>query len=150
MDDSGQLGRIGDSRAKIQLFLSYCDEDVETAKKVALILGCLDYDVWYAEESVQPGQKYSDVVNGPLKNCNTAIVLMGRNPDQDKRAQREIGALIKRSIELDNVVILPILLTEGSEIPELLGEIRSFDMRSDFDDGVIKLLEFLRLRFRRV
>ena len=72
----------------MELFISYCREDVEIAERIDGILGRLDYDVWYADKSVPAGALVTSETYGAMTEHHTAIVLLSQNSAKSRAAQR--------------------------------------------------------------
>jgi len=84
-------------------------------------------------------QKVSDGISG------SAYLIAVLSPNSVKSAwvQREIGSVLMKQLQIDkNITILTLLLAD-CEVPVLLREIKWADFRSDYDGGLMSLLEVL-------
>jgi hypothetical protein len=130
------------------IFLSHSSLDVGVAKRIAEALRAMGYPVFYSDWAIAPSQSIVERINEELARNDTLIVLLSPNSVQSRWVQRELNTALRNQLSGEDVTVLPILIAE-CDIPATLMDIKYIDLRQNFQDGFIQLLEFLQNRFRK-
>lgn len=112
-------------------FISYSSSDEELAGFVDAHLRTQGLDVFLASVSLQPGQRWSEVIWANLKASKWVVFLASRAACQSPYAQQKLGAAL-----LSEKYIIPIVWDmPPSELPGWLKERQALDLRNgSWDD----------------
>jgi len=112
-------------------FISYSSADDELARFVEAHLRAQGLDVFLASVSLQPGQKWSEVVWANLRASNWVVFLASRVACQSPYAQQELGAAMMTEKQ-----IVPIVWDlDPSALPGWIKDRQALDLRGgSWDD----------------
>jgi hypothetical protein len=130
------------------IFLSHSSVDVGVAERIAEALRAMGYPVFYSDWAIAPSQSIVERINEELARNDTLIVLLSPNSVQSPWVRRELNTALRDQLSGQDVTVLPILVAE-CDIPATLKDIKYIDLRRNFQEGFIQLLEFLQKRFRK-
>jgi hypothetical protein len=129
------------------IFVSHSSADIAVAERVSQALLALNYPVWYAEWRIEPGDSIVERIEEGLAQNDTLVILLSKNSVESRWVRRELSSAIMTQLSKQAVTIVPVLI-EPCDIPPSLADIKYVDLSKDFEDGFLKLLEFLRKRKR--
>ncbi len=112
-------------------FISYSSVDEELARFVEAHLRAQGLDVFLASVSLQPGQRWSEVIWASLRTSKWVVFLASRAACQSAYAQQELGAAL-----VSEKQIVPIVWDLApSELPGWMKERQALDLRGgSWDD----------------
>lgn len=123
------------------IFLSHSSMDRDTAQKIASVLQALNYDVWYSDWEIKPGESIVQKINEGLAKNDTLIVVLSPNSVKSNWVKKELNSAVMMQLSGKNIRIIPVLI-EKCDIPATLEEIKYVDMKN-FQAGIIELLDSL-------
>jgi hypothetical protein len=129
------------------IFVSHSSADIVVAERVSNALRALNYPVWYAEWRIEPGDSIVERIEDGLAQNDTLVILLSKSSVESAWVRRELSSAIMTQLSEQAVTIVPVLI-EPCTIPPSLVDIKYVDLTKDFEDGFLKLLEFLRKRRR--
>lgn len=127
------------------IFVSHSSADDSVAGRVANALLALNYPVWYAEWRIEPGDSIVERIEDGLARNDTLVILLSPSSVESAWVRRELNAALMAQLSGQDVTIVPVLI-EKCNIPPTLRDIKRVDLTVDFEEGFLKLLEFLRKR----
>ncbi len=124
------------------VFISYNHNDSEFAERLALELVRHNIKVWKDSWRIGVGDSLIQKVQEGLEGARFFCVVFSKNSLQSEWVKREITAALLREIESREVMLLPILI-DDCKIPLLVRDKLYADFRSNFEEGLKKLLAVL-------
>lgn len=124
------------------IFVSHSSEDRELAERVATALKALNYNVWYADWAISPGDSIVRKISSALAQNDTLVILLSPRSVSSRWVQKELSVALMLQLKGQNVRIIPILI-EDCDIPKEIHDIKYVDMSVDFQDGFVQLLKVL-------
>lgn len=126
-----------------RLFLSYAHADREFAKRLALALNEAGEDVWWDEWEIQAGDSLvQKIFYEGLSNAGAFIIVLSPESTESRWVKDELDAATVRRI--DGVTrVIPVIAAD-TPIPAALRTLLWVDMRTNFDDGVRRILNAVR------
>lgn len=128
-----------------QVFLCYAYEDILFTQKLTSDLRKFGIQVWIAPESIQPGEKWAKSIDRGLRESGIFVVVISPQAAKSSWVEEEILAAIQ--LEHDGQIeILPLSVQpyEPSTLPIYLQSRQFIDFKSDYDDGLIQLIQKIR------
>lgn len=119
----------------MQLFLSYARPDREAARELFAKLKQRDFEVWFDEESLLPGQIWQAEISRAIQNSTLVIVMLStRSVSRAGYAQKELRAALEAMERLphDQAFVVPVRL-DDCPLPEPLSHIHSITLTTDDD-----------------
>lgn len=133
-------------------FLSYAREDAEEAQKIYRALISKGIEIWFDQESLNPGAKWKAEINRAMRNSRYFIALLSQHSVSKKGfVQKEIKEAIEISKEYpdDEVYIIPVRLDDCRPSNEIFNELNWLNLFEDYSRGMDKLQEFLRVEMQK-
>jgi|GEM_PF-1360872 len=152
-DDSskttGEL-RISDRYVQgLSVFVSHASQDARIASRVAMGLKAFDYETWYDDWELLPGDSIVDRVEAAIAASDVLLVLLSKSSVNSKWVQRELSAGLSRQLSGKGVMVIPVLV-EDCQIPDALADTKRVDLRGDFERGFRQLADALAARRAKV
>jgi hypothetical protein len=135
----GSRVRDGD----FSVFVSHSSTDSVVASRLAMGLEALGYRSWYDEWELHGGDSIVDRIQKALSACDVLLVVLSPRSVASEWVKRELNAGLMRELSGHSVVVIPVLI-EDCDIPALLEERSYIDLRNNFEDGFLSLLDSLR------
>jgi|GEM_PF-771588 len=131
------------SHSPFKVFLSYSRNDKSVAQKIASTLGAKDILVWLDTQELQLGDSLVSKVKEGISASDYIIVLLSENSVKSSWVAHELGHNL---IDWENrdITLLPIRV-DNCEVPAALASYQFIDFREDFESGVKKLADVIRL-----
>lgn len=133
----------------LSVFVSHASKDARIASRVAMGLRAFDYDTWYDDWELLPGDSIVDRIEAAIAATDVLLVLLSKSSVGSKWVQRELAAGLARQLSGKGVMVIP-LLVEDCEIPGLLADTKYVDLRADFERGFRQLADALAARRAKV
>jgi hypothetical protein len=142
---SGEL-RLSDHHGRsLSVFVSHASQDARIAARVAMGLKAFDYDTWYDDWELLPGDSIVERIETAIASTDVLLVLLSKSSVDSKWVRRELSAGLARQLSGKGVMVIPVVV-ENCEIPSLLTDTKYIDLRGDFERGFRKLADGLAVR----
>jgi hypothetical protein len=150
-DGSRTAGELTLSDRDVQglsVFVSHSSEDARIASRVAMGLKAFDYDTWYDDWELLPGDSIVEKVEAAIAATDVLLVLSNSSVNS-KWVQRELSTGLARQLSGKGVMVIPVLVGD-CEIPGMLTGTKHVDLRNDFERGFRQLADALAGRRARI
>jgi hypothetical protein len=101
------------------VFISYIHEDLETVKRLKVVLDQAGLPVWFDESTLEPGDNWDAKIQKYIKSCSVFIPVISANTESAKegyfRTEWELAAARQKTMKHDQQFILPIVLNSLAE-----------------------------------
>jgi TIR domain len=125
------------------VFVSHSSTDAAIASRLAMGLEAVGYRSWYDKWDLKAGDSIVDRIQTALSACDVLLVVLSPRSVASEWVHRELNAGLMRELGGHSVVVIPVLI-EDCDIPPLLEERHYIDLRNNFEDGFLELLDSLR------
>jgi hypothetical protein len=129
----------------LSVFVSHASADARIASRVAMGLKAFDYDTWYDDWELLPGDSIAERVEAAISKTDVLLVLLSRNSVDSQWVRRELSAGLARQLSGSGVLVIPVIL-EDCEVPGMLAGTKYVDLRGNFERGFRKLADALAAR----
>lgn len=147
--DTGEL-KLSDRRGGgLSVFVSHASGDARVASRVAMGLKAFDYDTWYDDWELLPGDSIIERIEAAISEADVLLVLLSRSSVDSKWVRRELSTGLARQLSGKGVMVIPVVV-EDCEIPDILADTKYVDLRADFERGFRQLADALAVRRARV
>jgi hypothetical protein len=131
------------------VFVSHANEDKDTvARPLAECLRSLGLRVWFDEFTLRVGDSLSKSIDYGLANSRFGIVILSQHFFSKQWPQRELGALVTRSVDSQEKIILPvwhgITKRDIAKFSPTLADIFALSTEIGIDNIAIELAEIIR------
>jgi hypothetical protein len=130
-------------RETVKVFVSYTSRDKQIAQRIVDILKANHIDVWFAAYELRQEDSIADTIGKAISSRDYLIVLLSPAAVEAPWVQTEINAGLIRELRNRDITVLPVLLAD-CEIPPVLADIVYLDLRTDFDQGMMRLVQQLK------
>jgi len=122
------------------IFISYSHDDRPKMEQVRDSLETSRLSVW-TDELIEPSEDWAEAIAGAIKSCGCVVALLSEQAANSIWVGRELGYA-----EANGTRIIPLLLTgaETTAIPFRLINHQFIDARTDFDEGILNLVQTIR------
>jgi len=131
-----------DNKKQYRVFLSYADADREIALRIASELRERGVGVWFDIWELQAGDSIAQAIEKGVSASDYLVVLLSPNSVSSAWVQRELAAALFTDLALRDITLFPVLIAD-CDIPPLLRSYQYLDLRTDFEQGVARLVEQL-------
>lgn len=117
-----------------KLFLSYASKDMIKANKICKNLRENGHDVWFALDSIKPGQNYAAEIVKAIDECTHIVFVLSTNSNASEHVQKELELAINCG-----KILYPIRIEDFSPFGYLryhLSTIQYVDVFDDFEGGM--------------
>ena len=128
----------------MQVFISFLNSDRAAARQLATMLRAADFDVWFDEWSLLPGDLVSDGLSKAIRRSQAIVVLVSPESMASASVRSEVSfALGARQYEGR---LFPVLVrdTPADQIPWILARLHILDGSSDLVRAGQQIIEQLR------
>lgn len=124
---SRELARRRQAR---HVFIIYARDDLETARRLAGLMGGVGLSPWLDVDELVPGQVWKSEVLKALEESSVAVILVSKSIEKSSFVREEINAAMKllQSRDANVVPIVPVRI-DDSVVPEQLAQIQWVDLR---------------------
>lgn len=110
----------------LKVFICHASEDKESfVKNFADNLFKKGIDAWVDEYEIHFGDSIIEKVNEGLKNSDKGIIIFSKNLNNSKFALAEVNSIIYMGIYEKSYFIIPVIIDDDVEIPELINHVSS-------------------------
>lgn len=127
-----------------RVFISYSKADKEIARRIANDLHNQGVNVWFDQYAFQVGDSIVQAIQRAIYASDYLIVLLSPNSVGSRWVKRELNIALANELATRDVTLLPVLI-EDCQIPPMLASRRYLDFRSNFEEGLTKLVEQIGL-----
>jgi hypothetical protein len=147
--DAGEV-RLSDRPERgLSVFVSHASQDSRIASRVAMGLKAFDYDTWYDDWELLPGDSMIERIEAAISKSDVLLVLLSRSSVDSKWVRRELSAGLVRQLSGKGVMVIPVVVGD-CEIPDLLANTKYVDLRGDFERGFRQLADALAARRAKI
>jgi hypothetical protein len=132
------------TKKQYQVFLSYVSADKEVAHRIVEELRKQGIRVWFDTYELQPRDSIVKAIEYAISASDYLVVLLSPSSVNSVWVQRELGAALSGELTSRDITLLPVVIAD-CEIPPLLASYQFLDLRTDFDQGVTRLVEQIGL-----
>jgi len=125
------------------VFISHRQADAAEAKRLAEDIARDGHDVWLDEWKIDVGDSIVGKIEQGLKESTYLVLCCSSAGVMSPWMSREWMSALARQLEGRGGKVLPVMLT-GDEIPAILADIKSADLRTDWDAGLVQLLKAIK------
>lgn len=125
------------------VFVSHRGADTTQARRLAEDLRQASHNVWFDEWVIDIGDSIVQRMDEGLSGAAYLILCCSGAGVMSPWMTREWMSALARQLQGHDVRILPVMLT-GDEIPAILTDIRAADLRTDWNDGMTRLLKSIK------
>jgi hypothetical protein len=124
----------------VPVFISYSHADVSFATQLAEQLVKNKANVWIDQWELSVGDSLIDRIQKAIEGASALLVVLSKASVESEWCKKELNSGLLRELDEKRVVVLPILL-EDCKLPLFPKDKVYADFRTDFDDGLRKVLE---------
>lgn len=121
------------------IFVSYSHDDSDFADRLVAQLVRHRVQVWIDKWELRVGDSLTQRIQSALTDASALLVLLSPSSVKSSWVEREITSGLVRELEERRVVLLPVLVAD-CQIPLFLRDKFYADFRTDFDEGLTRLL----------
>ncbi len=147
--DTGELRLSDRPEGGLSIFVSHASQDKRIASRVAMGLKAFDYDTWYDDWELLPGDSIIERIEAAISKTDVLLVLLSRSSVDSKWVRRELSTGLARQLSGKGVMVIPVVV-EDCEIPDMLADTKYVDLRGDFERGFRQLADALTARRVRI
>jgi hypothetical protein len=125
---------------RYQVLLSYASADKEIAQKIVAELRHEGIRVWFDTYELQPADSIAEAIERAISASDYLVVLLSPHSVNSVWVQKELGAALSRDLAARDITLLPVLIAD-CEIPPPLAYYQYLDLRTDFEEGVSRLVK---------
>lgn len=128
-----------------RMFIAHSSIDKPFVRRLAKRVRDSGVSVWLDEWEILVGDSITVRISDGLRESDYLAVVLSKASVSSPWVERELGAGLMRELSGQGVVVLPVL-KEACKIPPLLADKYYADCSSDFEKGVIDLLNSIKAR----
>jgi TIR domain len=147
--DTGELRLSDRPKRDLSIFVSHASQDKRIASRVAMGLKAFDYDTWYDDWELLPGDSIIERIEAAISKTDVLLVLLSSSSVDSKWVRRELSTGLARQLSGKGVMVIPVVV-EDCEIPDMLADTKYVDLRGDFERGFRQLADALTARRARI
>jgi TIR domain len=133
----------------LSVFVSHASQDSRIAARVAMGLKAFDYDTWYDDWELLPGDSMIERIEAAISKSDVLLVLLSRSSVDSQWVRRELSAGLARQLSGKGVMVIPVVVGD-CEIPDMLANTKHVDLRGDFEHGFRQLADALAARRSKI
>lgn len=133
-----------------KVFLSYCREDVDSARLVYSELASSGFDVWVDFAKLDGGQRWKSAVSEAIKSADFFVALLSENAINKRGyVQKEIREALDvlQTVPEDQSFFLPCRLEECQPKNQELEELHWVDLFPNFEAGIKSLIRGIKNQY---
>lgn len=142
---TAELTLIDHPGRDLSVFVSHASADARIASRVAMGLKAFDYNTWYDDWELLPGDSIIERIESAISKTDVLLVLLSRSSVDSQWVRRELSAGLARQLSGKGVLVIPVIL-DDCEIPGMIAGTKYVDLRGDFERGFRKLADALAAR----
>jgi TIR domain len=147
--DAGEVRLSDRSERGLSVFVSHASQDNRIASRVAMGLKAFDYDTWYDDWELLPGDSMIERIEAAISKTDVLLVLLSRSSVDSKWVRRELAAGLAMQLAGKGVMVIPVVVGD-CEIPDMLANTKYVDLRGDFERGFRQLADALAVRRAKI
>lgn len=125
------------------VFISYAQEDIDKAAKLAGDLRQKDINVWIATDSIRPGEQWQVAIKSAIKKSSNILLLMSKTSvSKAGYVQKEVLEALDRRDEFpeSNNFLIPVRLEECEPSHSKISKYQWVDMFPKWDEGISRIV----------
>ncbi len=124
------------------IFISHRGEDIDLSEQLAQDLRNYGNDVWLDKWEIKLGDSIIEKMNQGLAGANYVILCYSSSGIDTPWMSAEWMSSFARQLGGANIKIIPVILS-GGEPPAILADRQYIDLRSEWDNGVQKIVDII-------
>lgn len=125
---------------RYQVFLSYASADKQIADIIASALSKQGVRVWFNTYELKTGDSLATAIENAISASDYLVVLLSPDSVNSVWVQKELAAALFSDLTSRDITLLPVVIAD-CEIPPLLASYQYLDLRTDFEQGIGRLVE---------
>ncbi len=133
-----------------KVFICHSSEDKETFVEIfANNLFKKGIDAWVDKYEIKLGESIIEKVNEGLKNSDKGVIIFSKNLNKSLFALAEVDSLIYRGIYEKSYFVIPIIIDDDVEIPELINHVSGVKINNleDYDEELDRICDIIFGRY---
>lgn len=122
------------------LFICHASEDKPFVDDLALAMDRKGLDIWYDKREIRVGESIVERISEGLDRATHLLVVLSKASVSKPWVKRELSSSLMRQLSSNSIKVIPIL-RENCDIPALLSDIKYSDFRTEFNHGLLEMLE---------
>ena len=129
---------------RCQIFLSYAHDDEYAARIIADKMCKKGFRVLPDMYELDTVGALASAIQNAISASDYLVVLLSPNSMKSAWVQKELNVALARELTTRDITLLPVVIAD-CEIPAALASHQYLDLRSDFEEGVDRLVEQIGL-----
>lgn len=130
--------------ATMRVFISYSQDDAETAKQFGEALSAAGYRPFVADEVLSTGSNWSKAIGNALEHSDAIVILISPASMRSRWMQREIEYALSSPRFEDRVFSLLIKPTPQKDVPWILERLSWIDATKDLKAAGNRLVKAMQ------
>lgn len=126
-----------------KIFLSYSYQDKQKSNIIAEALTNADLEVYYDQYEINNGNSLTEMIYKSIKSSDYFVILISSESIKSKWVLHELNKFLSKEMYSRDIVIVPVLLSR-CKLPETLKNREKFNLSSNFEKGLNKLVSYLK------
>jgi class 3 adenylate cyclase len=135
----GDAGKGDQEESRCSVFLCHSSKDKKVVRDLSEALRRSGFKVWFDDDEILVGHDFIAKMTDGIAESDFVAIILTPNFTDGLWAQKEYRNALRRQVNEQRVVLLPVLM-QDCKIPEFLSSISYADFRNSFDDGLRSLL----------
>jgi len=129
-----------DTQKEPQVFLSYASADKKIAHRIVDKLHERGVRVWSDIYELRYRDSLVEAIKNAISACDYLVVLLSPHSVESVWVKKELGIALSSDWTIRGITLLPVIIAD-CEIPPFLTSYQYLDLRTDFEQGVTRLVE---------
>ena len=121
-----------------QIFISYASADRPVAERISTQLRESGFRVWFDKWEINFGDSITEKINEGIESSDLILVLLSPEAIESKWVKDEWTQDLSNELDYRAINVVPAIVRD-CEVPALLANRTSLDLRVDFDAGFERL-----------
>ncbi|MBI1923600.1 TIR domain-containing protein [Candidatus Poribacteria bacterium] len=129
-----------DTQKESQVFLSYASADKKIAHRIVDTLHERGVRVWFYAYELRYRDSLVEAIKNAIAACDYLVVLLSPHSVKSAWVKKELGVALSSDLTIRGITLLPVIIAD-CEIPPFLASYQYLDLRTNFEQGVTRLVE---------
>lgn len=135
-----ESNQTSEYQRRYRIFFSYATADRDKAQEILDVLRHKEIDARLDAYELEAGDSIFSTIESAVSASDFLVVLLSNNSVKSDWIENELGATLASDLTTRDITVLPVLI-EDCEIPPSLASYQLFDLRTNFDRGIVRLAE---------
>ena len=110
-----------------RIFFSYSYADADIAQKVANELRKENFDIWFDQFEIAPGDSIYEKIKDGIKSADFFLYFISKNSQNSEWVQKELDIMILNRLRFESSIkIIPIML-DAVDVPSIIRDVKFID-----------------------